>query len=130
MAFAVVAVGSVAVGSVAAAPRCPGETPVELPRLREGPNDAAIYMAYPLRAAANHLAGLVRVNCAVNVSARLYDCHVASETPAGEGFGAHALDLTDLAVVDPLKCGGRPVDGARVIMPIRFDPPPRSFRPH
>jgi protein TonB len=118
-------------GPAAAAPSpCPDARHIELPRLREGPSDAAIYMAYPLRAAANRLAGVVRVNCAVRVNARLHDCRVISETPAGEGFGAHALDLTDLAVVDPLKCDGRAVEGARVILPIRFEPPPRAFRPH
>jgi len=109
---------------------CGGAARVEPPRLREGPSDTAIYMAYPLRAAANHLAGVVRVNCAVRVNATLYDCRVVSETPPGEGFGAHALDLTDLAIVDPLRCDGVPVSGARVIVPIRFEPPPRTFRPH
>ncbi|HZZ89183.1 MAG TPA: energy transducer TonB [Caulobacteraceae bacterium] len=110
--------------------RCEAGAHVELPRLREGPSDMAIYMAYPLRAAANHQAGVVRVNCAVRINATLYDCRVLSEKPAGEGFGAHALDLADLAIVDPLRCDGRPVPGARVIVPLRFDPPTRTFRPH
>ena len=101
-----------------------------LPKVRETPSAAAIWRAYPLRAAAAYLGGVARLNCAVDVAGALYDCRIVSETPPGEGFGRHAMDLTDQVRVDPLKCDGRPVDGARVVMPIRFQPPSRTFYPH
>jgi TonB family protein len=103
---------------------------VEPPAWREMPSDTDIYLAYPLRAANAHMAGVAGLNCAVHVSGALYDCKVASEAPTGEGFGAHALSLVDRVLMSPLKCDGQPVEGARVVVPIRFKPPPRIFRPH
>ena len=94
------------------------------------PTDADIYLAYPLRAAHAHMAGLAQLNCAVHVGGTLYDCKVASEAPAGEGFGDHAMSLVDRVLMSPLKCDGEAVEGARVNVPIRFKPPPRIFRPH
>jgi periplasmic protein TonB len=86
------------------------------------PSDAAINLAYPLRAAEARLSGLVEINCAVHIDGTLDDCAVVSETPPGEGFGVQALGLADFMLMDPLKCDGRPVDGARVTVPIAFTP--------
>ncbi len=48
---------------------------------------------------------------------------VEHEDPAGQGFGAAALIMADLMGTGPWTAAGRPIAGAHVTLPLRFDAP-------
>jgi hypothetical protein len=58
------------------------------------------------------------LDCEVAADGALTGCRVAEETPAGLGVGAAALSLADAFRARPWSGDGRPVDGARVSVPI------------
>jgi protein TonB len=60
------------------------------------------------------------VDCKVQVGGGFGDCVVASEEPAGLGFGAAALKLAPAFALSSWTEDGRPLDGARLQLPIRF----------
>jgi hypothetical protein len=51
----------------------------------------------------------------------MQDCAIASETPAGQGFGGAALAITSIFVMTPMTQDGEPVGGGEVQIPIRFE---------
>ena len=68
------------------------------------------------------------VICTVAQGGTLTGCTVESEDPAGKGFGASALAAIMAFTVNPWTDDGRPVDGAKIRVPIRFvesEPPPQ-----
>ncbi len=59
-------------------------------------------------------------------------CEVVGEDPAGLGFGEAAVAAAAAFAVNPWSDDGRPVDGARIRIPIRFtaaEPEPAPVTP-
>ena len=83
---------------------------------------------YPAAAAdAGIKTGRGVVDCTVSPSGALTDCTVSSEDPVGKGFGPAALAAITSFAVNPWSNEGRPHDGEKIRVPIRFveaEPPP------
>jgi TonB family protein len=67
--------------------------------------------------------GRAEVDCKVQHDGSLKDCTVASEDPAGMGFGDAALEIAAVMVMNPWTAQGDPVDGARIRLPVRLGLP-------
>lgn len=78
--------------------------------------------AYPDRAIDLRIAGSVSLNCLVEANGTVSGCAVASETPAGQGFGRSAQQLSRYFRVSPRTVNGAP-EGSRVAINLRFVPP-------
>jgi len=84
------------------------------------PNGRDLSDFYPPQAAVNRLAGQALLACRVEISGTLHDCFVTDESPAGYGFGAAALKMSDKFRMKPEMVNGVPIAGERVIIPINF----------
>ena len=60
------------------------------------------------------------VICTVAMRGAMSGCTVESEDPPGKGFGASALAAISAFTANPWTNDGRPTDGAKVRVPIRF----------
>jgi TonB family protein len=80
----------------------------------------------PAAAKAGVTTGVAKLACTVAHDGALKDCQVASETPQGLGFGETALAIAAVMQMNPWTTQGAPVDGARIVLPIRFVLPPAS----
>ena len=87
------------------------------------PSGAALMRAYPQRALDAGVTGMARLTCQVRVDGTLTGCSVAEETPGGQGFGRAALRLSRDFRMSPRTVDGRPVEGARVNVTLRFTLP-------
>jgi TonB family protein len=76
--------------------------------------------AYPPAAMARGIEGHTNMTCVVTAAGTLISCRITEETPPGAGFGEAALLLADKFVMSPKTDGGRPVQGARVAVPIAW----------
>lgn len=98
--------------------------PVEVidPLWLQTPDPAMAGKLFPPEAAkAGFSTGVAVVDCEVTHEGRLGGCTVARETPPNLGFGAAALALANVLIMNAWTNQGDPVDGARVKMPIRIN---------
>lgn len=86
------------------------------------PTADQMMQAYPNRAIDRRIAGSVSLNCLVEANGTVSGCAVASETPAGQGFGRAAQNLSRHFRVSPRTVDGAP-EGSRVAINLRFVPP-------
>ncbi len=87
------------------------------------PTGDQLMAAYPDRALENGVGGLANLQCTVQTNGSLSACSVISETPSGQGFGRAAVSLSRHFRISPRTVDGRPVEGARVSIPLRFTRP-------
>jgi hypothetical protein len=91
------------------------------PRWISMPDPARVQGAFPKAAAdAGVKAGVGVIDCATAPDGRLTDCRVSREDPTGLGFGEAAMSVAPIMQMNPWTDDGRPVDGARVKLPIAF----------
>jgi protein TonB len=61
--------------------------------------------------------------CLLIASGTLENCEVLSEDPPGYGFGQAALGMSKLFKMRPQTRDGKPVGGATVVVPLKFQAP-------
>ncbi|CAN5300762.1 hypothetical protein BH10PSE4_BH10PSE4_27480 [soil metagenome] len=95
------------------------------------PNGMA--MVYPRAAVkAGILTGVGVVACTVDVHGGLTDCEVRREDPVGLDFGAAAIEAATAISMNPWSTEGEPMDGLKLVLPIRFtweDTPQEPSKP-
>ena len=87
------------------------------------PSADQMMRAFPQRAINADVTGRASLNCAVRTDGTVTDCSVTRETPGGYEFGRAAQGLSRYFRINPRTVNGAAVDGARVDINLRFDPP-------
>ena len=90
------------------------------PTWLEQPNADQLAQYYPARALDLGKTGAATLNCVVSAHGGLTRCSVASETPAGWGFGEAAQKLSRYFRMSPRTEDGVPVEGGTIAVVIRF----------
>jgi TonB family protein len=91
------------------------------------PNPGQFMAVYPTEALRNGVDGEALITCEISLGGALRKCVVASEEPAGMGFGTAALVLAPQFRMKPGVVDGKPVEG-RVSIPLKWETHGRSGR--
>jgi periplasmic protein TonB len=84
------------------------------------PSASEIADYYPLDARRQHVRGVALLACGVAADTKVRACQVLAEAPRGEGFGAAALEMSQLFRIRPTRVDGKVYDRARVAIPVYF----------
>jgi TonB family protein len=83
---------------------------------------AKVQALFPAQAeAAGVKTGRGVAECRVVLSGDLESCEIKSESPPNLGFGAAAVRIVDALAIRPWTSDGRPVDGAKITVPVQFN---------
>lgn len=107
-------------------PACAQETPKRIERAewRSLPDANAMAQLYPPRAQKENIGGKATLDCRITAEGKASDCKVVSQTPEDYGFGEAAVALSAGFAFNPEIRDGKPVDGARRLIPVTFAAPP------
>lgn len=75
---------------------------------------------YPATAARQGISGIAMMRCTVTAAGLMSACELINEEPQGQGFGAATLRLAQLFKMAPKAVDGRSVEGATIIIPVRW----------
>ncbi len=93
------------------------------PRLITGPSIAQIRASHPPEALRRGRSGRGEIRCRIRLDTRLEGCVVVSESPAGQGFGQAALQVSSYFRFQPPVEDGAPQAGESVTFGVDFGRP-------